>query len=55
MCGLFGVFRCPTAAHPQRAAQAFAMLGVLTEERGRDAAGIALAPQHAAAGMVANG
>src|SRR2546429_53101 len=39
MCGLFGLLRCPGAGDPGRASEAFVMLGVLAEERGRDAAG----------------
>jgi glutamine phosphoribosylpyrophosphate amidotransferase len=42
MCGLFGMLRCPGAEHRERASAAFVMLGVLAEERGIDAAGVAL-------------
>jgi glutamine phosphoribosylpyrophosphate amidotransferase len=42
MCGLFGLLRCPGAEHRERASAAFVMLGVLAEERGTDAAGVAL-------------
>jgi glutamine---fructose-6-phosphate transaminase (isomerizing) len=42
MCGLFGLLRCPGAAHPGDASAAFVLLGVLAEERGQDAAGVAL-------------
>lgn len=42
MCGLFGLLRCPGAENRERASAAFVMLGVLAEERGTDAAGVAL-------------
>lgn len=42
MCGLFGLLRNPAAPHPEHASLAFIMLGVLAEERGPDAAGVAL-------------
>jgi glutamine---fructose-6-phosphate transaminase (isomerizing) len=42
MCGLFGLLRCPGADHRERASAAFVLLGVLAEERGTDAAGVAL-------------
>jgi len=42
VCGLFGLLRCPAADHPGHASEAFVLLGVLAEERGRDAAGVAL-------------
>ncbi|MEU9839075.1 hypothetical protein AB0C69_07610 [Actinomadura sp. NPDC048032] len=42
MCGLFGVVRSPFAADPGRASDVFVMLGALAEERGTDAAGLAL-------------
>jgi glucosamine--fructose-6-phosphate aminotransferase (isomerizing) len=42
MCGIFGVARADQTAHPELASQAFAVLGHLAQERGTDAAGIAL-------------
>jgi glucosamine--fructose-6-phosphate aminotransferase (isomerizing) len=42
VCGLFGLLRCPDADCPERASEAFVLLGVLAEERGKDAAGAAL-------------
>jgi asparagine synthetase B (glutamine-hydrolysing) len=47
MCGLFGFLRCPDADHPEHASQAFVLLGVLAEERGRHAAGAALLTRRA--------
>lgn len=41
MCGLFGVVRAGGDRHPERVTDALLMLGVLAEERGRDAAGMA--------------
>jgi glutamine phosphoribosylpyrophosphate amidotransferase len=49
MCGLFGLLRCPGAGHRERASAAFVLLGVLAEERGTDAAGVALLHSRAAA------
>ncbi|WP_161602747.1 hypothetical protein [Thermomonospora catenispora] len=42
MCGLFGLLRSPSAAHPEWASDAFVLLGMLAEERGTDSAGAAL-------------
>ncbi len=42
MCGLFGLLRSPSAAHPGLASRVFTLLGVQAEERGRDSAGVAL-------------
>lgn len=42
MCGLFGLLRSPSAAHPEWASDAFVLLGMLAEERGTDSAGVAL-------------
>ncbi|ACY96421.1 glutamine amidotransferase class-II [Thermomonospora curvata DSM 43183] len=42
MCGLFGLLRSPAAAHPEKASDAFVVLGMLAEERGDDSAGVAL-------------
>ncbi|WP_173096646.1 class II glutamine amidotransferase [Actinomadura verrucosospora] len=42
MCGLFGVVRSPFAGDPGRASDVFVTLGALAEERGTDAAGVAL-------------
>ncbi|MFI0351653.1 class II glutamine amidotransferase [Actinomadura sp. 9N407] len=39
---MFGLLRSPLADHPGRASDAFVVLGMLAEERGRDSAGIAL-------------
>lgn len=43
MCGIFGMVRSTSAAHPERASAAFVELGRLSVERGRDSAGFALA------------
>jgi asparagine synthetase B (glutamine-hydrolysing) len=43
MCGLFGFARSARAAHPELASGVFVDLGRLAEQRGRDAAGFALA------------
>jgi asparagine synthetase B (glutamine-hydrolysing) len=43
MCGLFGLARSARAAHPESASGVFVELGRLAEQRGRDAAGFALA------------
>jgi glucosamine 6-phosphate synthetase-like amidotransferase/phosphosugar isomerase protein len=45
MCGLFGLVRSTRATHPQAASGVFVTLGRLAEQRGRDAAGFALASQ----------
>lgn len=42
MCGLFGVLRAPGADHRDHVSAAFVLLGVLAEERGTDAAGVAM-------------
>ncbi|SEG92360.1 Glutamine amidotransferase domain-containing protein [Thermomonospora echinospora] len=42
MCGLFGLLRSPSAAHPERASDAFVVLGTLAEERGGGSCGVAL-------------
>ena len=42
MCGLFGVMRAPGSADPARASEAFLRLGLRAQERGQDAAGVAL-------------
>ncbi|MBA9003376.1 class II glutamine amidotransferase [Thermomonospora cellulosilytica] len=42
MCGLFGLLRSPSAAHPEWASDAFVLLGMLAEERGDDSSGVAL-------------
>jgi asparagine synthetase B (glutamine-hydrolysing) len=43
MCGLFGFARSTRGAHPEQASGVFVDLGRLAEQRGRDAAGFALA------------
>jgi glucosamine 6-phosphate synthetase-like amidotransferase/phosphosugar isomerase protein len=55
MCGLFGLLRCPDAAHPDHASAAFVLLGVLAEERGTDAAGVALLRRRPGAGAAPQG
>jgi len=42
MCGLFGVLRTARACDPAKASVAFLELGLRAQERGRDAAGVAL-------------
>jgi glutamine---fructose-6-phosphate transaminase (isomerizing) len=42
MCGLFGLSRAAGAQHPEWASDAFVTLGMLAEERGADAAGVAM-------------
>ncbi len=42
MCGLFGMVRSPFDEDPGRASDVFVTLGMLAEERGTDAAGLAL-------------
>jgi glutamine phosphoribosylpyrophosphate amidotransferase len=42
MCGLFGVMRAPDAGDPAQASEAFLHLGLRAQERGQDAAGVAL-------------
>src|SRR2546427_3543073 len=42
MCGLFGVMRAARAGHPGRVSAAFVELGLRAQERGQDAAGVAL-------------
>jgi asparagine synthetase B (glutamine-hydrolysing) len=42
MCGIFGLVRNPGALCPEVASDAFVLLGELSVERGRDAAGFAL-------------
>jgi glutamine---fructose-6-phosphate transaminase (isomerizing) len=44
VCGLFGLLRSPDAGDPARASAGFVLLGILAEERGRHAAGVALLP-----------
>jgi glucosamine--fructose-6-phosphate aminotransferase (isomerizing) len=55
MCGLFGLLRCPGAENRERASAAFVLLGVLAEERGTDAAGIALLRARTGTGPVPAG
>ena len=43
MCGIFGLVRHEGAAHPERATAVFVELGRLSVERGKDAAGFAVA------------
>jgi glucosamine--fructose-6-phosphate aminotransferase (isomerizing) len=55
MCGLFGLLRCPGAGDRERASAAFVILGVLAEERGTDAAGVALLRARTTAGAAPAG
>jgi glucosamine 6-phosphate synthetase-like amidotransferase/phosphosugar isomerase protein len=42
MSGIFGLVRSAGARHPERASDAFVVLGMLAEDRGIDSAGVAL-------------
>jgi len=46
MCGIFGFVRAAEAPEPRLATEAFAVLGHLAQERGRDASGFALVTGH---------